>query len=356
MALSYKNLAFDELVTVFRDLKYANLDLLYGFENSITLTLALAVDVGQLRAQADVWTQGIDKYRSIFMLKKYISARPSEWSQMLHETYVYDRLKCIFYGKNFNSIGKLPVNVNSFPGNVLLMHAIGRGVFKFEQKDSQPFSMTVVLNCEADFNDLIQPVLDMYPNISVGLTNSVNSRTFYNSTYERILTGLSNDRAYILSRRGRGSNPKGSKQSTQSESTFEITFLTDDRIPAFLNQETNPFSNSFLNKDLTRFYYNSPYNLSGPEAMKYNESVFITRALCFTGSNISYEGNSFYRSVRRNNLNDYLTRDEVYAVTGLKTEAIPRAENDMNSYLDIVDLTNRSNVIRNEDDDEESLP
>lgn len=355
MVLSYKNLSFDELVTVFRDLKYANSDLLYSFGNSITLKLSLTANVRHIRNQADVWTQGVNKYRSNLMLKKYIGAKPEEWSQMLHEAYVYDRLRCLFYGLNFNSIGKLPVNISSFPGNVLLMHSIARSVFKFEQKDSQPFTMSIILDCQSDFNTLIQPVLDQYPNIKAGLTNSVNARTFYHEIYETILTGLANDRAYLSSRRSRGNN-NNTAQSSLSEGMFEITTLTDDRIPAFLNQESNPLANSFLNKDFNRFFFNSPYNLSGPEALRYNESIFISRAIGFTGSNLSYEGNKLYRSVPRKILNDYLTRDEVYAVTGIKTDAIPRAEDDLNLYLGIVDLTKRANVLSSEDDDEQTSP
>lgn len=355
MSLSYKNLAFDELVTNYRDLRYANGALNFGYANSVNQLLTLQLDVTHLGMQADVFTQGMDKFRSKLMLKKYISARPSEWSQMLHEAYVYDRLRCIYYGLTFNSLVKLPENISAFPGNVLLMHFLSRGVFKFEQNDEQPFSLTISIEAVRSFETLVKPILDKYPNLKVGLSDYSNTSYFYNSNYERILTGLSNDREYLIGRRpGNGGN---NNNNNNSNNIFEITKLTDDRIMSFLNKDSNPIANSFLSKELNKFLFNMPYDKSGPQALRFNESLFLPRAVGLTGNNISYEGNPFYKSVPRRISKDIMAKEEVYAVTGLKCSVVPQSSSEMNFYLKVVNLIDQMiDGVTNEDDSEDTSP
>lgn len=353
MPLSYKNLAFEEIVNKYRNMRYASGELQYGFTNSVSHTLVLTLDVDHLAMQADVFTQGMDKYRSKLMLKKYISSRPSEWSQMLHETYVYDRIRCIFYGLNYNSLGKLPENINAFPGNILLMHFLAKGIFKFEENNEQPFSFTVYLEqSQQSFMQLVQPILTKYPNLSLGLTQYSNTY-FYNSHYERILTGLYNDKVYLTSRTA------GKNSKNNMDNVFEITHLNDDKLLSFLSHDSNPIGNSFLNKDRTQFLFNMPYDKSGPEALRFNESIFLTRALGFVGSNFAYRGNSFYTNVPRSTQQDFLTREEVYAVTGIKTNSTARTEDEMKFYLKVVNLVSQlmgEGITNEEETEEDSEP
>jgi hypothetical protein len=70
-----------------------------------------------------------------------------------------------------------------------------------------------------------------------------------------------------------------------------------------------------------------------PEALRFNESIFISRACGFRSKGLNYKGNDFYVVVERDDDCDPLTREDVYAVTGLKSEMIPFSESQISNYL-----------------------
>jgi hypothetical protein len=77
-----------------------------------------------------------------------------------------------------------------------------------------------------------------------------------------------------------------------------------------------------------------PTQDSKPEALRFNESLHCGRAVGFRRDQFILESNSFYKVATRRDP-DFLTREEVYSITGLKSEMVPSSMEQIKYYLGI---------------------
>lgn len=332
MILSYKNFARDEILKQLRNIKYAQGEMLYGFENSVSLTLNLNIEPKHISKQADVFAREILMHRSKFDLKRFLGPYDQDWCRILHEAYVYDRCKCIYYGLNSNNIMGFPEDLVSFPGNVLLSNILKKRRFQYSTNDSQPMSLYVDVVSLGDSASVLKPIFALYPDVGEGITNIPNVVSYVNMKYESVLRGLMNAKTYLDSRKG----------TDGGTSLFEITTLSDEVISGMLSEESNPLINSFLNQSHNEFSFILPTSNSGPMGLRFNESIFISRALGFTSIGIKEGSNFFYTRVPRNSSADMFTRDEVYSVTGMTSEIMPFSDERIKEYLEINTYNQRS--------------
>lgn len=329
MELSYKNLAKDEILNKLRNIRYSNAEMLYGFENSVEMNLTLNVDVQQIAIQADVFAREILTHRSKFDLKRFLGNYQEDWLRLLHEAYVYDRIKCIYYGIMSFNLVKIPSGSFSFPGNILLMKSLIKRNFQYTTADAQPFSLYVNISYSTDIEEIFSPIFKIYPSLKEGMSDNNFIVSYVNSRCESILKGLHSGKQYLDSRSG------------SKEKLFQITEMNDSAIDTYIEVETNPIMNSFLSEDGEKFYFIFPSAESGPEAMRFNESLFASRAMGFISNQLNYSGNAFYTVSKRNKETDFMAREEVYAITKLKSEIVPYSNEQIKNYLSINSYPNK---------------
>lgn len=323
MVLSYKNYATKEILTKLRNIRYSEGEMLFGYYNVVDLNLDFCLDLQQISLQADVAARTILTYRSVFDLKRFLGSYQEDWLRLLHEAYIYDVARCIYYGINSINIFDLPNDSYAFPGHVMLLNALAKNSFKYDTGDSQPFSLYVQIKYSGDANTILKPLFDVYPDIKEGLSDNENIISYVNSRCESILKGLFYAQQYLETRK------------TNKISLYQMVLLNDETVSATITGDSNPIFNSFLSKDLNKFYFILPASESSPNALRFNESVFIGRAIGFVSDNIQVSGNNYYVCVKRNKSSDQFTRDEVYAITGLKSEVIPYSQEQIKEYLGI---------------------
>lgn len=339
--LSYKNFVSKQVLSYLRDIRYAQGRMLFGFNNTVELSTELRIDVKQLSNQADVFARQMLTFRALFDLKRFLGQYQIDWLRILHEAYVYDRIKCIYYGINSNNLFEVPNDLYSFPGNILLMNALSKVSFTYESGDQQPFSFYGKVKYNTNAEELFKEVFEAYPELKEGMSDDKNIISYVNSRCESVLKGLYYGKEYLESSSKRKSAP------------FEIFVMNDETIKQIiLSNNTNPIFNSFLNETGLLFYFYMPVEFSKPNGMRFNESIFLARALGFISKQLDVDGNSFFSQAERNTRVDIFTRDEVYSVTALKSEIIPYSPDQIKEYLGINSYKNGENggVSNNKDD------
>lgn len=323
MALIYKNISSDEILSKYRNLRYANGEMLFGFNNILDFDLTLELDIQHLSLQADVFAREMLTHQGAFDFKRFLGQYREDWLRLLHEAYIYDRLKNVYYGVLSYNLLKIPEGTYSFPGNVILLHNLAKRRFEYTTNDAQPYTLQVGIKYETNIQELFKPIFDVFPDIEEGISYNVNYPSYVCSRYEAILKGLHSAKLYLEGRRNSGT-PK---------ELFSMVEMNDVRIEAFVNVGTNPIWNSFLGKDGKEFFFVLPQKDSTPEALRFNESLHIGRAVGMVSEQLNYGGNNFYNVAPRNTLNDFMTREEVYAITGLKSNIVPYTLEQIEQYL-----------------------
>lgn len=318
MPLSYKNNAKDVIINKLRDVRYANNEFLFGFNNNIDISFSLKINVNQIALQADVFAREILTHRSKFDMKRFLGQYQDDWLRILHEAYVYDRIKAIYYGINSDKILNVPQNLVSFPGHVLLFRLLSKRQFSFSSNDALPYSIYVKL--DFDVKDIFKEIFETYPDIKQGMSDNDAIVSYVNSQCESVLKGLQSAKTYL--------------ESSKNGTLFDISMLDSPNIDAFTTEMNNPILNSFLNTEGDRFYFIHPVSVSGPGKMRFNESLYISRALGFCGRQLEIDENNFYNVAKRI-AEDPHTREEVYAVTGVRSEIIPYSSDQIKHYLGI---------------------
>lgn len=334
MALSYKNNSFDVILNKLRDIRYAGGEQLYGFNNTIDVQLQFNADRTQIALQADIFAREILLHRSKFDMKRFLGQYQDDWLRLLHEAYVYDRIKCIYYGFSYNNILTIPENLIAFPGNIILFRMLSKRQFSFQTSDIQPYSLYVSINTTLDRSSILEPIFEWYPSLREGMSENDSFPSYVNSRSESILQGLLNAKRYL----------DNSKSGNQSEQLYDIKQLGDSSVNAFTLNDSNPILNSFLSSDGNKFFFINPVSVSGPGKLRFNESLYLSRAIGLRRDQLEFNGNTFYSVVPRNTISDPLTREEVYAVTGLKSEIIPYGSEQINAYLGINSYTPSTGV------------
>lgn len=319
MTLSYKNLGKDEILNQLRDIRFANGEMLFGQYNTVSIDFDFIVDVQQISIQADVFAREMITHRSDFDFKRFLGQYQIDWLRILHEAYVFDRCRAIYYGMNSINMLSTPNDIKSFTGHVLLFNMLSKMNFKFTTADEQPYQIYANVKYPGDALTLLEPIFKAYPNVKEGISDNPRYISYVNQTYDAVLEGLYNGSMYLNSR--------------NNSSFFSIKSLDDETIANVLSDTSNPILNSFLSKDGRKFYFIHPSNVSGPGKMKFNESIFINRALGFRSNQLNVDENTFYKVAKRDAIRDVLTKEEVYAITGLKTEIIPYSTAQTNEYL-----------------------
>lgn len=341
MALAYKNFSKDVLLTGLRNVRIANSSRIYSSENNMFIVFNLRIDLEQIALQADLFARELMTHQSKFEFKRFLGSYQLDWMRLLHETYVYDRIKCIYYGINANNMIRIPSNTFSFPGNIILMRLLICNNFQYNTSDNQQFSLFTSVKYK-NSSELFDPVFEQYPDLKQGMSDDSNIVSYVNSQYETIMNGLYNAKEYLKAKdksaargtTGNNNNTNAAEKVLNGE-LFQILKMNDPSIEQFVIGNDNPLTNSFLSEDGKRFYFILPYDKSTPDAMRNNESLFITRALGFRSDQVTLEDNSFYSVATRKPSSDTLTRDEMYSITGMKTEMVPPSRKQIFEYLGI---------------------
>lgn len=325
--IEYVNNSTNSILKEFRNTKYAMGDMTLSVGNFIERELKFVLDVNQISLQADIFSRGFMTHRSDFDFKRFLGSSDIDWLRLLHETYVYDRVRSIYYGLNSHKLLSIPELKSSFPGNILLFHFLSNRSYSYSTMDMQPYSYNVKISTQGTLKviDFLKPVFDAYPNINHGISDDENVVSYSHPIYDGILLGMRNGKEYMETKL---------KKNNTNGLFFELYDFNDSRLTNFLLDSNNPLSNSFLSEDGTKFFFTLPAEKSPVEALKFNESVFISRALGFRGDQLMLEGNPFYTVVSRKEA-DIFTKDEVYSVTGLKTEFVPYSRDQINKYLQL---------------------
>jgi hypothetical protein len=323
MALTYKNITTVEILSKFRNLRYANGEMLFGFNNILNFELELCLDVQHLSLQADVFAREMLTHQGAFDFKRFLGQFREDWLRLLHEAYIYDRLKNVYYGVLSYNLLKVPGGTYSFPGNVILLHNLATRRFEYTTNDSQPYTFQVAIKFNTDIEELFKPIFKVFPDLEEGISYNVSYPSYVCSRYEAILKGLNSARLYVEGRRNSGT----------PRELFSMVEMNDPRMETFVKVETNPSWNSFLNKEGDKFYFVLPQKDSVPEALRFNESLHLGRAIGMVSKQLQYNGNDFYCVANRSAKDDFLTREEVYSVTGLKSNIVPYTQEQIENYL-----------------------
>lgn len=329
MALSYKNHSTDYILNKLRDIRYGSSEMLYGQYNIIERKIKIMTDVQQLGHQADLFARELLSHRSIIDFKRILGQHQDDWCRQLHEAYVYDRCRAIYYGLNQRNIDKLREGKYSFPGNILLYRFLSDMNYNFSTSDSQPFFL--YLNIEVGSQkELLDPILDVYTDLRDGLSTNERIISYVNTLNETILNGLYNSKVFMNSR------------SRNLPTLFEIKDMTDENIAAItLSNDSNPILNSLLSEDGRKFFFIN--TSSSPGNMRFNESLFITRSLGFVGKQLEIDENVFYTVSKRDTDSDSLCKNELYAISGVKTDLVPYTNSQIRAYLGINTYKGRLN-------------
>lgn len=342
MAKSYKNYSSKHILEQSRNINYTNGAMMFGFYNTITVEAQLVLDTQQIFIQADVFARQILLHRSLFDLKRFLGQYQDDWQRILMEAYVYDRLKAIFYGIYSINMLDWPEGLVSFPGNILLSRLLARKTFLHTLEDQQPTSLNILIKFDDDVNKLFEDVFSVCPSLKEGFSTDNGVYTYVNSKCESVLRGLFNGNLYLRSRNNSGSN-------TTLYSMYEFN---TDKLDSFMKQDTFPFLNGVLKGEkLNSWYFYIPDEESGPNALRFNESVFIGRGIGLSmKSNVSVENNNLLYNSKRNYDSDPFTRDEVYAITALKSEIVPYSMDVIKRYLSINSYQSQSTSGTSSDD------
>lgn len=332
MALSYKNYAKDHILHSLRNIRYANAEMMFGFYNNISIELELKLDKQNLLYQADLFASEMLTHRSVIDFKKFLGSYQEDWKRILIETYVYDRLKCIYYGINSKYMHTIPGNLVSFPGNIILMNALSMNSFIFSTNDSQPFNLYFNITYNDDVEELFEQVFETIPILRQVISDAKGVYTFISFQYESVLKGLYNLKTQKMTQ-SKSNNGRGS--SDRLSNLYYINNMNDDSIKSILIGDSNPLLNSFFSKDGLKFYFIMPIDKSVPEALRFNESLFISRAIGLTGNQHEIGGNNVYTVANVNQDVDRLIREDLYSVTGIKTEQVYLSMDQIKYYLDI---------------------
>lgn len=321
MALSYKNLSKEKILNDFRNINYLNCDSQFNFNNTIELQLDLDLDPYQVFLQGDVFARELLTHRAMFDPKRFLGSSEIDWLRLLTNAYVYDRIRCVYYGINANDLLRLPENISCFPGNALLMNLLIHKSFNFRLNDENPHVLYTNIK-HPDRKFIFESIFDIEPDLKDGLSDIPNVISYVNFKYETILNGLSHASEFM---RGK---------FKEKGDLYQMVKMHDPLIKNFLNEDSNPITNSFLNKKGDKFYFTS---LTGEtkRSLRFNESMFITRSIGLTSDDFKYKGNSFYNVSSRDQRSDVFTREDVYSVTGLRSELVPYSMSQIKEYLGI---------------------
>lgn len=327
MVLQYKNFSTDLLLKQSRNIQYANGQITFGQNNVIEVTNTIEIEVRQWTEQADVFARQMMTYSSNFDMKRFLGSIRQDWTRLLHETYIYAKAKALYLGIYSNRIAEYPQGYYNFPGNVLVANLLKSRDFQFRTDDMIPYTVSFKVDFPSDnAADYFEELFAVYPDVAEGMSTIPGTYAYTNQTYEIVLNGLYNAQSYLNSMKSK----PGAKSQPQ---LFQITTYDDAGILKFLNEESFPFMNSFLAPDCKKYYFTLPTSLSGPGVLRNNESVYLPRALGFKGVQVNFLENNLYKVATRNTVADIFCRDEMYSITGLKTEFTPNTDEEIKKYL-----------------------
>jgi hypothetical protein len=240
----------------------------------------------------------------------------------------------------------LPEGAYSFPGNLILMRMISKKNFSFNVDPTMPQQLNVRLTMSRNMDDLFGVVQALYPEIFKNMSKDDYNFSFIDSKYEAILRGLYNAKM--------GVNGKTVQERTSN--TYFIYEMSDPVLDKYMGENLNPMINSFLDGGGSRFFYIVNEFESTYDKMRFNESLYFGRAVGFTNKQLFISGNPCYTVVNRNNDKDHFTNRCLHAITGLKTELVPKDEQSIFKYLKINTYTFVQDKFVNESEDNDEEP
>jgi hypothetical protein len=323
--LSYVNNATGEILQQSRLIRYAGGDLPFGQQNQITLNVRFAFDVQHVSLMADVYARQMFMHRSVMDYKRMFGPRSEYWLKELHHTFVYDHVRSIYFGLNSYKMLTPPINTFSYPGHILLRKYLYNSAFRFSIDDGQPISVTVNISIpERDALTVIEPFLRKYPELREGLSLDPNQVRYANTKYEAALEGIKNQVQYL-----------NAKKSEDNKNLMHILPADTEELDTFLISDSNPIANSFLSNGGKKFSFIFPSEKATPNVLRFNESTFLPSAIGITSDpkQSLVMGNQIYKTVDRNPIQDLMISNQLYSITGLKSDILPNSEEGINHYI-----------------------
>jgi len=324
--LTYSNYGSKIIISKRRDTRFAS-DRLHnaGPENHIQRILKAILDINQIAMQADIMSRAILGLGSDVYLKKVFGAERPDWARQLSECFVYDRVRCFFYAFFNTRIDSIP-DVRCFKGHLALHKFVASQNITFTEGSDNTMSISTIVVTQEDFIEVLEELLNYWPNLRYGLSYKVGKPHWNNPILEGFLNGLYSEMTNIMS-------DKNVSQSTK-DLMFEMTNLTNDSfMDQIVKESANPILNSYLSEDGKEFSFVNPPEISGDNSIKFNESVFLARAIGIRADELLIDSNQVYTKVPRNIDIDTMTRFEVHAITGIKSDLVPNTKEEMDRYL-----------------------
>jgi hypothetical protein len=321
--LTYKNHSTDVILQKYVNILSANGTNTYMSSNIIEMSYKLVVDVEHASQCADVFARQIYTLRGKCDFKRFLGANDRKWLYLLHCSYIYSYLKCVYYGMCYNEIVSLPEDNIAFPGHVLLLHMLRRQRFQFNSTGSFTSSLYGKIESDYTLKDFLEPFFSTYPELGEGISQINNIYTYSNSRFEAILKGLYDALTYL-----------NSKRDNSDKNLFQMNKINDSQIVQFLSPESNPLFNGHLNKTGDKYFFILPKDGVVNDNLHFNESMFLTRAVDLRSSQLVTSQNPYYIFANRIQI-DFMIREDVYAVTGLESNMMPYGENQVMDYCNV---------------------
>lgn len=317
--LQYSNLSTNFILNQFKHINYASNQSQFGFGNILTHNIEFTIDNVQIGLQADVFSREILTNKSTIDFKRFLGSDSQDYQRLITEAYIYSFAKAVYYGTNNISVNNYPKDSYCFPGHALLSRFLSDTVYSFHIGEETSFSLYVNISYDNEDNRLLKQIFCIAPDLEEGLSRINNVFTYRNVRYETVLKGLHQ----ALRKKNEGKT---------SEQKFYVTTFDDPAIDSFTLNDSNPIVNSALSPKGEKFYFINPVSTV---QMKQNESLFIGRALGFNHQGLETFENKYFTCIPRNAYADHLITDEVYAITGLKSQLTSYTYKQLQEYLNV---------------------
>lgn len=323
MKVSYKNKSTDLIIGKSVNLIYGASNSTYGL-NYVNLDFQLVIDIDHLRQQADVFSREIMTLKPRIQFKRFMGDNYESWVGLLHESFIYSYALCVFYGINEKNLLNFSNTGYVFPGHLVLTRLLFEGNYQFHSRDDKfiPFSFFAKVEHSIDAESVLKPIFDVYPNIKDGFTSGKNP-SFMSFIHETVLKGLYDASVFLKSNKNYGGQ------------LFDVVPLNSEEFKSVTSDLNNPLCNGFLSLDGKQFHF-IDVNYSSRENIRFNESIFLTRAIGLRSSGLTVVENNFYNVVQRDPSYDRLVKDDVYAILGLESVLSPYSMQQIQHYLGII--------------------
>lgn len=344
MQLNYKCLIQAAFAQIHQDIKYLADSTGYSGNNTYNVNLVWDPSFQNLQIQAYNFAITLNAHRDKVDIKRFFGTKTDRWMTYSYQMFIYSYYKSAFYGAYYSECSYNPENANVFMGHAVLSECLAKNSFSWFSSDSMfPLNILCTINYKGDRDKIFDDMEEKYPFLKNSMSRVAGSYYFFNPLFEGGLNALkyqcSSDKSSVVfesddgfeessmeSENGRRTPPSRRRGARKSSNfVIEIESLRNENVLSSVTSDMFPLANSFNNTAGDRSYF--IHNVTG-QSLRWNCSMFIGRAVGMTSATVPViEGNLMYTSVAKKAF-DHLVAEELYSVTGIKTEVLQRADFD----------------------------